>query len=85
MANRTDIYEAINAERRYQDNKWGHHKHSVVEYLVYIRDYTEEALHKLSREDDFIGDEFALHSLRKITALGVACMEEHGVLSREQQ
>jgi hypothetical protein len=51
---RSDVYKAIDTERGYQDAKWGSTEsaglHSITEFLVFIRDYTEEALHAESRE-----------------------------------
>lgn len=84
MTTRTTVFAAIDSERAYQ-KKWedpsmtdSGGKHSVTEFLVYIRDYTEEALHFLSREPDPICEPKALHSLRKIAALAVAAMEQWG-------
>lgn len=83
-ATREEVFAAINGERDYQDQKWvkPEHSHSVTEYLVYMRDYIEEALHTLSREDNSTAIPKALHGVRKITTLGVACMEENGALRR---
>ena len=74
---RTEIYKLIDGEREYQEARWPslYHDHSATEYLVYIRDYTEEALHRVSRDWD---ESFALENMRKIAALAVACMERHG-------
>lgn len=86
---RLDAYSAIDGERAYQAERWNENTtsskglHSVTEFLVYIRDYTEEALHYLTRNADPQGAEFALHSLRKIAALAVAAMEQRGVRHRE--
>jgi hypothetical protein len=80
MIDRKKIFEVINEERDYQDEKWGPNgtEHSICEFLVYIRDYVEEALHICSREYDTK----ALDAVRKVTALGVVCMEKHGAPRR---
>lgn len=88
VALRRDVYAAIDGEREYQDERWNgattesHGKHSVTEFLVYIRDYVEEALHVVSRTADPGAQVFAKHSLRKIAALAVAAMEQNGIEER---
>lgn len=78
------VYEAIDGEREYQDAKWNPStttsggEHSVGEWLIYMRDYIEEALHILTRTADPEGTDRALHNVRKVAAMGVVCMEEHG-------
>jgi len=85
---RLDAMQAIHDERRYQAERWNEHttstagRHSVTEFLVYMRDYVEEALHVVSREADPEASEKALHIVRKVAALGVACMEQNGVRRR---
>jgi hypothetical protein len=85
---RAEVYAAIDGEREYQAQRWSEDTtesnglHSVTEFLVYIRDYTEEALHHVSRNADPGANEYALHSLRKIAALAVAAMEQRGVRTR---
>lgn len=81
---RQQVYDALSGERIYQNEKWGQERaHTVTEFLVYMRDYVEEALHVVSREPDAVAEEKALHSIRKVAALGVACMEAHGAPERE--
>ncbi len=88
MSERSAVYAAIDGERSYQAKRWNEETadskelHSITEFLVYIRDYTEEALHYVSRNADPDANEFALHSMRKIAALAVAAMEQRGVRSR---
>lgn len=85
---REEVYVAIDGERDYQDKRWNSSttesggRHSNVEFLVYIRDYVEEALHFASRNPDPAAVDFTRHSLRKIAALGVAALEQNGVLPR---
>ncbi len=88
MSERSEVYAAIDGERAYQAERWNENtttskgNHSVTEFLVYMRDYVEEALHHVSRNADPGAQEFALNSVRKIAALGVACMEQNGVRLR---
>lgn len=88
MTKRTEVYQAIDGERAYQ-MKWENPeitdsggRHSNLEFLVYIRDYVEEALHFGSREPDPKFTTFSQNNLRKIAALAVAAMEQNGVLHR---
>lgn len=82
---RSQAYAAINSERDYQGRKWGDPEHSVTEFLVYMRDYIEEALHVVSRQSDPDASLAALHSVRKVAALGVACMEQCGAPHRREE
>ena len=88
MANRLEVYIAVDGERTYQDG-WNDPsltdsggRHSNVEFLVYIEDYVREALHFASRRPDPEALIFTRHSLRKIAALAVAAMEQNGVQTR---
>lgn len=88
MTQRTDVYTIIDEERAYQTKRWNRETtksggyHSITEWLVYMQDYINEALHTASRESDSKADELALHNIRKVAAMAVACMEEHGAPSR---
>ena len=83
MTDRNKVYYAIDEERDYQDALWSGTSsagiHGVSEFLLYIRDYVEEALHVQCREADAVAIEKGLHSLRKIAALAVAAQEQNGV------
>jgi len=81
--NRKEVYDIINEERDYQDNKWGGGDHdetrSVSDWLIYMRIYltkAENALYESSVED-------AMDAVRKITAMGVAAMESKGCPKRK--
>lgn len=76
------VYETLDEERDYQDLKWGTDERPTVgNFLVYMQDYMTQAIHDLTHN---IGDEKALDTIRKITALGVACMEQNGSVRRQQ-
>lgn len=88
-ATRAEVYAAIDGERTYQEG-WkdvdltdSAGEHSNVEWLVYIRDYAEEALHVSSRKPDPEARIQNTHALRKIAAMAVAAMERNGVLERD--
>lgn len=84
---RAEVYAALDSERNYQ-GKWEVESeskglHSISEFLAYMEDYIDEAQHILAREARQIAYPKVTHILRKITAMGVACMEQHGAPKRE--
>jgi len=89
MTERSEVYAAIDSERDYQNVRWGPdktdtgHLHSITEWLVYMRDYIEEALHAESRMATRDADKVALEIIRKVSALGVVAMEQHGAPLRK--
>jgi hypothetical protein len=88
LINRNEVYKAIDTERDYQAIRWNETTtptkgfHTVTEFLVYMQDYTSEAIHQVSRNADPEATDLALNTIRKITALGVACMEQNGAPCR---
>lgn len=89
---REEVYKIIDGERDYQDylaTKAGTdpdtvRPHSTEEFAIYIDDYLREMKTILSRTwtKDRTAPPEALAALRKITAMGVACMEQHGAPPR---
>lgn len=81
QTDRQEVYSAINRERDYQEAKWSRpaHNHTVTEYLVYIQHQLDLARTKVSTMED---DGDARAELRKIAALCVSAMEEHGIVHR---
>ncbi len=86
-----DVFNAIVSERVYQARKWGirqpdetfvEPKHSVGDFLVYMQYYLDEAVNEATQKTD---DFWPLESIRKIAALAVACMEQHGASPRGAQ
>jgi hypothetical protein len=80
---REEVYKLIDGERDYQDGKWnptttvsgGKHQ-SPEEWITYMEDYLAEAKHLVSREAHQISYPKAMDIIRKVTALGVAAMEQ---------
>ena len=74
---------AIWRERLYQDQKWGEleqHPHEVGAWLTLMRRELREA------EDAWCtnrGDEHALREVLQVIALGVACLQQHGIFERD--
>jgi hypothetical protein len=79
-ATREQVYDAIDTERDYQDKKWAGHSHEVGAYLTMLRTYVARAEEAWTSNS---GDAPALEVVRKITAIGVHCMEQHGAPHRK--
>lgn len=86
MATRTEVYAAIDGERAYQA-KWqtsdSKGQHSYSEWFAYMEDYIDEAQHLLAREMQQDAYPKVQHIMRKVTAMGVAAMEQLGAPRRE--
>lgn len=78
-----DVLDSVHAERVFQNRKWGtihQHPHEVGGYLTLMRKLLTEAEFAWSSQR---GDEGALDEVRKVVAVGVACMEQHGAVPRK--
>lgn len=89
MATRAEVYAAIDGERDYQEARKASEgstsyngSHTPEEFLIYMNDYLAEANHAAARVWGKDCKPAILNILRKVTALGVACMEENGVVVR---
>lgn len=89
MTARADVYAAIDSERAYQEHRWSEDTtqsggtHTPTEWLVYIQDYLTQAFNQASRHPDPVSRNLVLDTIRKIAAMGVACMEQHYAPRRE--
>lgn len=79
------MFVALNTERAYQDakgiaNGGEPHRHELESFVLYMDDYMTQLKNQLSRIwcADGKPPAEALETLRKVTALGVAAMEQHG-------
>lgn len=86
---RSEVYEAIDTERDYQDRRWGNTlsgnrepgefdrggDRTIDEFILYIAGYTNDLVENASH---FADTDVKLDIIRKVTALGVAAMEQHG-------
>lgn len=79
--------EAIRSEREYQDRLWGSAEskgqHTVPEFILFMQNYLREAEDVVCRFASPKCDEEALHIIRKVVAMGVACMEQNGIYGRD--
>ena len=90
MTDRIDVYAAIDAERDYQQNRWAAgdlgatvadaDTRSIDEWSLYLQRYvTQLVLHSADNPDERTEK---LATMRKIAAMCVACMEQHGAPHR---
>lgn len=86
VSTREEVYKAIDGERDYQ-GKWdrdnpGHKDadEAVAFWIICMEQYIQKAKVALTKE---LNTTQALHEIRKVAALGVACMEYNGAPQRE--
>lgn len=92
-ATRRMVYGAIDTERAYQE-KWdtaeSSGKHETGAFILFMEEYLSEA-RRLESTLESGGNtpehegETALDFVRKVTALGVACMEQNGAPFRRDR
>jgi hypothetical protein len=87
---RLKVYQVLDGERDYQDDRWQKDiaarksKYTEYEWLLFIQDYLTEAIRLATRGNEVDDARIAVqNSIRKITAMGVACMEQNGCPERE--
>jgi len=81
---RSEVYLLIDSERNYQDKKPGHTRErdesvSTAEWIIYMHNHLSKAMDQIYN----MNEETALEEIRKVTALGVACMEHNDTKPRE--
>ena len=72
-----DVLDAVHGERVYQNRRWGtitERPHEVGGYLTIMRKLLGDAEQAWSTQRRDVG---ALDEIRKIVAVGIACMEQH--------
>ncbi len=87
QAQRMHVYVAINAERDYQDSKHGdhtqtHHKHTPMEWVAIMEHYLSKAKAAFTSGTPTSHND-TMDAIRKVAASGVCCMEQNGVVYRE--
>lgn len=84
---RSDVYKYLDTEREYQDLRWGSQKNGndipdeekpIPEWINYMEYHLMKAK-EMTRSFDY---KAALNEVRKVTALGVRCMELYGCPER---
>jgi hypothetical protein len=83
MPSRKEVYSTIDGERDYQDNLPSHRTdgsdHTVGDYLVMLDSYLGKAKDAWTFNPGTVA---SLKQIRKIAAIAVRCMEEHGAEPR---
>lgn len=90
MTSRIAVYRTIDTERDYQDNLKADRtefptdgirpvEHTVGNFVTMLQYYQNELVNCWTNNP---GDEQALHVMRKIAAIAVNCMEQHGAFLR---
>lgn len=86
MTTRKEVYAALDSERDYQEMRKvrdnGTHGHSIEEFLLYMQVYLNDTFNVAAKTWGPEAGPKTLEQLRKVTALGVACMEQHGAPRR---
>lgn len=80
--NRSEVYAAIDSERRFQDQRWGtieQHPHEVGSWILIMEKLLADAR---SAWAGSCGDIKALDEIRKVAAVAVACGEQYGLYPR---
>lgn len=83
---RDEIYQAIDRERDYQDEKWGtleEHNHTLEEWCDILYQRVDKAWRNC-RTPNTTNPKQALHEILTVASVAIACMEQHGVSEREQ-
>lgn len=82
-ATRAEVLEAVNGERDYQEGKYEDHYHAVGEWLLLMEEKLRTAKAAWYRSGREGCTSAALHEVRKVAAVAVACLEQHGAPRRE--
>jgi hypothetical protein len=91
MPTREEVFKAINSERKYQE-KWDKEREdnpkldsykdkdkSIETWILWMEEYLSKAR---TGATNSIDKGSPLENIRKVIALGVACMEYHGAPTR---
>jgi hypothetical protein len=85
VTHRQSVYKAVDSERDYQDSfvlpeRQYYRTHTLGEFILMLNQYAKQAQEKWTHHTDSTEDEFppSLHEVRKIAAIAVRCMEQHG-------
>lgn len=83
--NRTDVYAAINSERDYQAKVWAENEgltpepvRTVAEEVLMLEEYVLKARQAWTPAPRAVEIAVTVEVMRKIAAIAVRCMENHG-------
>lgn len=75
-----EIIVAIQRERNYQDQKWGDNPHDLWTWITIMERQLDDA-----GRTCFMDDAETLRKILQTVAVGVACLEQHGIVERENK
>jgi hypothetical protein len=87
---RRQVYDVIDSERDYQDKIWDNLNKTInnpSSFILWMEEYLSHARKLASTKDERKGTEGCseiMDTIRKVTALGVACMEINDAPHRKQ-
>jgi hypothetical protein len=87
---REEVYKILDTEREYQDRIWNNLNKEISNpssFILWMEEYLAKARALASQSDERIGTEGCekiMDVVRKVTALGVACMEVNGAKERSK-
>ncbi len=73
------ILDALKRERNFQDTKWGTDGHTVGEWILILQTELDEAKLGWIKSK---GDASALEEILQVVCVGIACLEQHGIVER---
>lgn len=73
---RQAIYDAIEKERDYQDDKWGHNPHTIMEWTAIMHNELSEAMQAWSKSEGEDAEKEALKEILQVVAVGIAAIEQ---------
>mgnify|MGYP001562626404 CR=1 FL=1 len=78
---RQKVYVAISRERAYQEKQWGTTGHAVGEWLLILESELAEAKQAWVKGDGYWD---VLAEVLQVATDAVACLEEHGIMERQE-
>jgi|SRR5271157_5874508 len=80
LQTRTEVFSAVDGELEYQLAKFGENPHEIDAFATYIRHYSK-VLDEVATGVNFPEEKLAV--MRKIAAIAIRCMEQHGAPKRD--
>jgi hypothetical protein len=80
MADRIEVFAAIESELDYQQEIFGDNPHEIDAFATYVRHYSRLLDEACTRS---IGDHDKLVVFRKVAAVCARCLEQHGAPKRK--
>lgn len=95
MPTMDEALDALRNEREYQERLWGDKARggrdnpgrlkSTTEWIAFMQNYLREAEDLTCRTFGPVADPKIVHIIRKVGAMAVACMEQHGAPLRDMK